>query len=133
MAKLLQIVETLIRCHVLWRLIWICTVCQLPSYGSPEYNGLSSLNKVCTVYHLVITFYTPANCVCVSGGGGVGDVLFSHCPSVRQILVFAGWVSNKHCLLTFLVFDNCQVVRLSNWLVQTFFFVLFCFYWHSLR
>ena len=26
--------------HVLWRLIWVCTVCQVPFYGSPEYNGL---------------------------------------------------------------------------------------------
>ena len=26
---------------VLWRLIWVCTVCQLPFYGSPDYNGLS--------------------------------------------------------------------------------------------
>ena len=26
----LQTVKTLIRCHVLWRLIWIYTVCQLP-------------------------------------------------------------------------------------------------------
>ena len=22
------------------RLIWVCTVCQLPFYGSPDYNGL---------------------------------------------------------------------------------------------
>ena len=22
------------------RLIWVCTVCQLPFYGSPNYNGL---------------------------------------------------------------------------------------------
>ena len=24
------------------RLIWVCTVCHLPFYGSPDYNGLSS-------------------------------------------------------------------------------------------
>ena len=36
----LQTVETLIRCSVLRHLIWVCTVCQLPSYGSPEHNRL---------------------------------------------------------------------------------------------
>ena len=34
--------ETLIRRRVLRRLILVCTVCQLPFYGSPDYNGLSS-------------------------------------------------------------------------------------------
>ena len=36
----LQTVEILIRRRLLWRLIWVCTVCQLPFYGSPNYNGL---------------------------------------------------------------------------------------------
>ena len=36
----LQTVETLIRCRVLQHLIWVCIVCQLPFYGSPDYNGL---------------------------------------------------------------------------------------------
>ena len=36
----LQTVETLIRRRILRRLIWVCTVCQLPFYGSPDYNGL---------------------------------------------------------------------------------------------
>ena len=36
----LQTVETLIRCHILRRLIWVCTVCQLPFYGSTDYKGL---------------------------------------------------------------------------------------------
>ena len=36
----LQTVETLIRRRILRRLIWVCTVCQLPFYGSPNYNGL---------------------------------------------------------------------------------------------
>ena len=36
----LQTVETLIRRHVLRRVIWFCTVCHLPFYGSPDYNGL---------------------------------------------------------------------------------------------
>ena len=26
--------------HVLLHLIWVCTVCQFPFYGSPDYNGL---------------------------------------------------------------------------------------------
>ena len=34
--------ETLIRRRVLRRLIWVCTVCQLPFYGSPDYNGLKT-------------------------------------------------------------------------------------------
>ena len=36
-----QTVETLIRRRVLRRLIWVCTVRQLPFYGSPDYNGLT--------------------------------------------------------------------------------------------
>ena len=38
----LQTVETLIRCHILQHLIWVCTVCQLPFYESPDYNGLTT-------------------------------------------------------------------------------------------
>ena len=41
----LQTVETLIRRRVLRRLIWVCTVCQLPFYGSPDYNGLMWDNR----------------------------------------------------------------------------------------
>ena len=36
----LQTVQTLIR---LWPLIWVCTVCHLSFYGSPDYNGLMFL------------------------------------------------------------------------------------------
>ena len=36
----LQTVKTLIRCHILWHLIWVCTVCQLLFWGSPDFNGL---------------------------------------------------------------------------------------------
>ena len=32
--------ETLIRCHILRHLIWVCTVCQLPVSASPVFNGL---------------------------------------------------------------------------------------------
>ena len=39
----LQTVETLIRCRVLHRLIWVCTVCQLPFYRSPNCKGLRDL------------------------------------------------------------------------------------------
>ena len=35
----LSAVETVIRCHLLWHLIWVCTVCQLLLYG-PVFNGL---------------------------------------------------------------------------------------------
>ena len=42
----LQIVETLIRRSALWRLIWVCTVCQLPFWGSPNYNSLSKLDLI---------------------------------------------------------------------------------------
>ena len=42
----MQTVETLIRRRILWRLIWVCTVCQLPFYGSPDYNGLKQNGKV---------------------------------------------------------------------------------------
>ena len=50
----LQTVETLIRRRVLRRLIWVCTVCQLPFYGSPdtdrlncgEFGSKSRLNKL---------------------------------------------------------------------------------------
>ena len=31
--------EILIRRHVLRRLIWVCTVFQLPFHGSPDYDG----------------------------------------------------------------------------------------------
>ena len=46
----LQTVETLINRRVLRRLIWVCTVCHLPSYGSPGYNVLTVFIK---------TLYTP--------------------------------------------------------------------------
>ena len=36
----LQTVEILIRRHILRPLIWVCTVCQLPFYGSPDYKGI---------------------------------------------------------------------------------------------
>ena len=39
----LQTVKTLIRCCVLWHLIWVNTVCQLPFYGFPDYNWLKCL------------------------------------------------------------------------------------------
>ena len=47
----LQTVETLIRRRVLRRLIWVCTICYLPFYGSPDYNGLS-----CNIYNFVGVF-----------------------------------------------------------------------------
>ena len=55
----LQTVETLFRCLVLQHLIWVCTVCQLPFYGSPDYNGLNLLKlqgKSFTRWHYEIFF-----------------------------------------------------------------------------
>ena len=43
MLNYLQTAETLIRRHVLRHLIWVCTVCQVPFYGSPDYNGLNNI------------------------------------------------------------------------------------------
>ena len=40
----LQTVATLIRRCILRRLIWVCTVCQLPFQGSPDYTGLKKPN-----------------------------------------------------------------------------------------
>ena len=36
--------KTLIR-HRRMRLLWVCTVCQIPFYGSPDYNPTSILYK----------------------------------------------------------------------------------------
>ena len=35
--------ETLIRRHIMWRLIWVCTVCLCPSNGFLGKNGLKLL------------------------------------------------------------------------------------------
>ena len=45
--------ETLIRCRVLRHLIWVCTVCHLPFYQSPDYNGL--INKKRNLWYLKYT------------------------------------------------------------------------------
>ena len=47
----LQTVETLIRHRVLQRLIWICTVCQVLFYRSPDYNSLFGVNITKTYKH----------------------------------------------------------------------------------
>ena len=47
----LQKVEILIR-HRILHLIWVCTVCQLPFYRSPNYNGL----RVKTQTFIVVQF-----------------------------------------------------------------------------
>ena len=51
----LQTLETLIRCRILRHLIWVCTVCQLPFCGSPDYNGLRILwyiSGTANYYHM---------------------------------------------------------------------------------
>ena len=35
--------QTTMGYRILRRLIWVCTVCQLPFYGSPDYNGLNNV------------------------------------------------------------------------------------------
>ena len=40
MAKLFANSADLIKRRILKRRIWVCTVCQLPFQGSPDYNGL---------------------------------------------------------------------------------------------
>ena len=67
----LQTVETLIRRRILQHLIWVCTVCQVPFYGSPDYNGLIAL--FCFVFKQVqYEFFNLPNkylctiCVCKS-------------------------------------------------------------------
>ena len=39
----MQTVQTLIKCRVLWRLIWVYTVCRYPFYRSLDMNGLTKL------------------------------------------------------------------------------------------
>ena len=40
MEFLLANIVALIRRHMMWRLIWVCTVCLLSIYGFPGKNGL---------------------------------------------------------------------------------------------
>ena len=39
--------------------LWVCTVCQLPFYGSPDYNGLNRDN------FLFFFFFHPTNLSCI--------------------------------------------------------------------
>ena len=61
----LQTVETLIRCHILWHLIWVCTVCQLPFYGSPDYNGLTFHKNVAAGIFFFKSFSEGALFTCI--------------------------------------------------------------------
>ena len=45
-----QTVKTLIRCHIMWHLIWVCTVCLCPTKVTPGLLGLKSENS---------TFFMP--------------------------------------------------------------------------
>ena len=38
-----QTVQTLITCHILWHLNWVCTICIGPQNGFPVFKGLSML------------------------------------------------------------------------------------------
>ena len=50
---LMQTVKTLIRCHLLQYLIWICTVCQLPFGGFPNLNGLKIIGGIQYIFCLI--------------------------------------------------------------------------------
>ena len=50
----LQTVETLIRRRILRRLIWVCTVCQLPFYGSPDYKGSTATHWAKNLWKLLL-------------------------------------------------------------------------------
>ena len=57
MVELFANSETLIRRCILRRLIWVCTVCQLPFLGFPDYNGLMSGNWLDELIFRVITVF----------------------------------------------------------------------------
>ena len=50
--------KTLIRRHMLWRLIWVCTVCQWPFYGFPGNSGLMTTVRVFRyMFNLCASFF----------------------------------------------------------------------------
>ena len=57
--KYLQTVQTLIRCCILQLLILVCTVCQLPVLGSPDYNGLNSIQLSLLICFIAIVNAVP--------------------------------------------------------------------------
>ena len=86
----LQTVETLIKRRVLrhliwvwscvlWHLIWVCTVCQLPLYASPDYNWLTltMLGKIFNRWHTGIIFL-----FCFSDF----DISCANCLQLRQFV-----------------------------------------------
>ena len=101
----LQTVETLIRRRRMWRLIWVCTVCQLPFKGPPDYNGLSLLPQPVVV---------PA-----------GRSKDGYSVAVRLSL----HISNCSCsaLLVIVLFFVFFFVVVFFFFFFFFFFVLFCF------
>ena len=52
-----QTVETLIRCHILCHLIWVCTVCLCPAKRTPAVYGL--MIYVHLVFHVFLTLKAP--------------------------------------------------------------------------
>ena len=94
----LQTVETLIRCRVLRRLIWVCTVCQLPFYGSPNYNGLSTLCEI-YIYRRGESSVFVGSCNGTSGGFEALQS-FQLCFTYDLIRVEMGNIT-KTCLYNF--------------------------------
>ena len=60
-----QTVETLIRCHILCNLIWVCTACRLPFWGSPNQNKLNIAKQRMTFWNILIfdLIYWEFNCL----------------------------------------------------------------------
>ena len=73
--------ETLIRCCVLWHLIWVCTVCQLHSYGSPDYNGLNKVDN----FHVFICFLAHQT---LSKTGSICTLKERICSNRKRIFPF---------------------------------------------
>ena len=98
MAKPLQTVETLITCHILQQLIWVCTVCELHFYGSPKYNGF--WDRIHSVGFL--PFLTREATMLLFHGGSSVTVLL--CASVVCFVII---YSSSHLLLV--AWEGCAL------------------------
>ena len=68
--------QTLIRRRILWRLIWVCTVCLSPFYGALGIDGLNSKLSFCLILTGALSditgnyrgaFYLAGAAICLSG------------------------------------------------------------------
>ena len=104
----LQTVETLIRRRILRRLIWVCNVCQLPFYRSPDYNGLKSLDEWQTVWTLI------RRCSPSAGYHLWSYTVFSD-PSVPILRIITVIWSNQTKDSKFISFTNRQLFSEGDW------------------